>query len=68
MVRLFISVGRLQNVRPGDLLGAIAGETGLEGKAIGNIDVHDRFSFCRYPGGGRGEGFGGDEIQTDQRS
>ncbi|MFH1259791.1 MAG: DEAD/DEAH box helicase [Elusimicrobiota bacterium] len=49
MVRLFISVGRLQNVRPGDILGAIAGETGLEGKAIGHIDVHDKFSFVDIP-------------------
>jgi ATP-dependent RNA helicase DeaD len=49
MARLFMSVGRSQNIRPGDILGAVAGETGLEGKLIGSIDVHDRFSFVEVP-------------------
>jgi ATP-dependent RNA helicase DeaD len=45
MVRLFLSVGRQQNVRPGDLLGAVAGESGINGDMIGDIDIYDAFSF-----------------------
>jgi hypothetical protein len=39
--RLFFNVGKRDNVRPGDLLGAIAGESGLPGDKIGNIDVFE---------------------------
>lgn len=49
MVRLFINVGRKQNIRPGDILGAIAGETGIKGDLIGDIDVHETFSFVEVP-------------------
>jgi ATP-dependent RNA helicase DeaD len=45
MVRLFIDVGRMSNVRPGDIVGAIANEGGVPGSAIGAIDIYDRFSF-----------------------
>ncbi|MFH1367497.1 MAG: DEAD/DEAH box helicase [Elusimicrobiota bacterium] len=45
MVRIFINVGRAQNIGPGDIVGAIAGEVGVPGKSIGKIDMHDRFSF-----------------------
>ncbi|MDE7062982.1 MAG: DEAD/DEAH box helicase, partial [Lachnospiraceae bacterium] len=31
MVRLFVNIGRKQNVKPGDILGAIAGESGMPG-------------------------------------
>lgn len=33
MVRLFINIGKKQNVRPGDVLGAIAGESRYAWKA-----------------------------------
>lgn len=39
--RLFFNVGKRDNVRPGDLLGAIAGESGLPGDKIGSIDVFE---------------------------
>jgi len=45
MVRLFVDAGRQAGVRPGDLVGAIAGEAGIPGHAIGAIDLHDRFAF-----------------------
>lgn len=48
-VRLFINVGRKDKVRPGDILGAIAGETGLPGKIIGSIDMYDKFTFVNVP-------------------
>ena len=49
MVRLFINVGRQQRVRPGDILGAIAGETGIPGKLIGTIDMYDKYTFVEVP-------------------
>jgi ATP-dependent RNA helicase DeaD len=46
---LFINVGKSQNVRPGDIVGAIAGETGLKGSSIGQIDIFDRYTFVNVP-------------------
>jgi ATP-dependent RNA helicase DeaD len=48
-VRLFLNVGKKDNVRPGDILGAIAGESGINGKKIGEIDIYDRFTFVNVP-------------------
>jgi ATP-dependent RNA helicase DeaD len=49
MVRLFIDAGREAGVRPADIVGAIAGETGIPGQAIGAIDLYDRFTFVEIP-------------------
>jgi ATP-dependent RNA helicase DeaD len=51
MVRLFINIGKNQGVRPGDIVGAIAGETSLSGKCIGSISTHDKYSFVDIPKG-----------------
>lgn len=45
MTRLFLNVGRNQRVAARDILGSIAGETGVKGQHIGNIDVYDKYSF-----------------------
>jgi ATP-dependent RNA helicase DeaD len=39
MVRLMMNVGREQGIKPGDVVGAIAGEAGIPGRAIGAIDI-----------------------------
>ncbi|MCK4260186.1 MAG: DEAD/DEAH box helicase [Halanaerobiales bacterium] len=49
MVRLFINVGRKQKVQARDIVGAIAGETGLSGKLIGSIDVYEKYTFVEVP-------------------
>lgn len=49
MVRLFVNIGRRQNVKPGDILGAIAGESGMPGRLIGAIDVFDKYTFVEVP-------------------
>jgi ATP-dependent RNA helicase DeaD len=49
MVRLFIGAGRRQNVRPQDLVGAIANEAKLRGQDIGAIDIYDDASFVEVP-------------------
>lgn len=51
MVRLFINIGKKQRVRPGDILGAIAGESGMDGKLIGTIDMYDKYTFVEVPRG-----------------
>ena len=49
MVRLFINVGKKQRVQAKDILGAIAGEAGIQGKTIGTIDIYDKFTFVEVP-------------------
>ena len=49
MTRLFIGAGRAAGVRPKDLVGAIAGESGLAGREIGAIEIADRFSLVEVP-------------------
>ncbi len=49
MVRLFINIGKKQNARPGDILGAIAGESGMPGKLVGSIDMYDKYTFVEVP-------------------
>ncbi len=49
MVRLFIAAGHSAGVRPRDIVGAIANEAGVPGKAIGSIDIYDRFTFVELP-------------------
>jgi ATP-dependent RNA helicase DeaD len=49
MVRLFINTGKKDNVRAGDFVGAIAGETGISGNMVGNIKILEAFSFVEVP-------------------
>ena len=49
--RLWVSAGRDGGVRPGDLVGAIAGETSLSGRDIGAIKITPKFSLVDVPEG-----------------
>lgn len=49
MVRLFVNIGKKQNVKPGDILGAVAGESGMPGKLVGSIDMYDKYTFVEVP-------------------
>ncbi|WP_329110392.1 DEAD/DEAH box helicase [Micromonospora sp. NBC_01699] len=49
MTCLFIGVGRRSGIRPQDLVGAITGETGVNGREIGSIEIADRFSLVEVP-------------------
>ncbi|MFZ5353406.1 MAG: DEAD/DEAH box helicase [Bacillota bacterium] len=49
MIRLFMNVGSKDRVRPGDIVGSIAGETGISGKLIGSIDIYDKYTFVEVP-------------------
>jgi ATP-dependent RNA helicase DeaD len=47
--RIFIGLGRKAGVRPSDLVGAIANEAGIDSRAIGAIEITDRFSLVEVP-------------------
>jgi ATP-dependent RNA helicase DeaD len=49
MVRVFIGAGLRGGIRPGDLVGAIGGESGLESRYIGAIEINDNFSLVEVP-------------------
>ncbi|NOZ73435.1 MAG: DEAD/DEAH box helicase [Chloroflexi bacterium] len=44
-VRLVMDAGYDIGVRPKDIVGAIANEANIPGRAVGNIDIRDRFTF-----------------------
>jgi ATP-dependent RNA helicase DeaD len=44
-VRLFVNIGRKDKIRPADIVGAIAGGSGLPGSIVGVIDIYDTYSF-----------------------
>lgn len=43
--RLYVGVGSRDDVRPGDLVGALAGEANIRGSQIGKIEIRDSFSI-----------------------
>ncbi len=49
-VSLFIGAGRDAGIRPADLFGAITNEAKLPSRAIGAIEIADRFSLVEVPG------------------
>jgi ATP-dependent RNA helicase DeaD len=49
MTRIFVGLGRQEGLRPGDLVGAIANEAGVEGRSIGSIDILDHTAFVEVP-------------------
>lgn len=49
MARLYIDIGRNDGVRPADIVGAIANEANIPGRAIGAIELFEHFSFVEVP-------------------
>lgn len=47
--KIYVGGGRKLKIRPGDIVGAIANETGLDGSRIGTINVWDRHSIVEVP-------------------
>jgi ATP-dependent RNA helicase DeaD len=45
MVRLWMNLGKTHGVHPSDIVGAIAGEVGIPGKAIGEIDIRKDHTY-----------------------
>jgi ATP-dependent RNA helicase DeaD len=46
-----VEVGLMHGVKPGNIVGAIANEAGLDGKHIGRVDIRDDHSFVDLPEG-----------------
>jgi ATP-dependent RNA helicase DeaD len=51
MTRYRIEVGRRDGVKPGNIVGAIANEAGIEGKSIGPIQIYGGHSTIDLPSG-----------------
>jgi ATP-dependent RNA helicase DeaD len=51
MERFRIELGWRDRVKPGNIVGAIANETGLNGKSIGRIQIFDTHSMVDLPQG-----------------
>jgi ATP-dependent RNA helicase DeaD len=49
VARLYVGAGRRDGLRPADLVGAIVNETGVTPRAIGSIDIADKFSLVEMP-------------------
>lgn len=49
MVRFRITLGKNQQIRPKDIVGAFAGECDIPGSAIGRIDLYGSYSFVEVP-------------------
>jgi len=47
--RLFINIGKNQNVSTGDLIREIVKRSGIDGKSIGKIDIFSTYSFFEIP-------------------
>ena len=51
MERYRLEVGHKHEVKPGNIVGAIANEAGLDSKHIGRIEIHDNYSVIDLPSG-----------------
>ncbi len=51
MERFRLEVGHTHNVKPGNIVGAIANEAGIESKYIGRINIFDDYSLIDLPEG-----------------
>lgn len=49
--RYYLGVGRIDHISPRDIVGAIAGESGISSAEIGRIKLFDRFSTVELPEG-----------------
>ena len=45
MSTLLIDGGKKQKIRPGDILGALTGDNGIEGKQVGKIHIFDNWAY-----------------------
>ena len=51
MVRYRLEVGHIHEVKPGNIVGAIANEAGLDSQYIGQINIYDDYSVIDLPDG-----------------
>ena len=49
LARYRLSVGQRNGVKPGNIVGAIANEAGLDARFIGRVEIHDDYSLVDLP-------------------
>lgn len=49
MTRLVINIGKQEKISPSNIVGAIAGESGIPGSVLGQIDIFDRYTNVDVP-------------------
>ena len=49
MSRLIINVGKRDNIRSNNIVGAVAGESGIPGGMIGEISIYGNYTFFEVP-------------------
>ena len=49
MVRFFINIGSENKIQPKHIIESLVASSGLPGKLVGSIDIHDRYSFVEVP-------------------
>ena len=49
VAKIYVGAGRKLKIRPGDIVGAIAGEAGLSIEQIGSVTIGDRHSIVEVP-------------------
>ncbi len=49
MARMFINVGRMDRIQPGNIVSSIATRAGIPGKVIGSIEIYDKCTFVEVP-------------------
>lgn len=48
-IRLFMTIGKKDKIKVGDIVKSISVEAGIPGRKIGNIAIYDKFSFVEIP-------------------
>lgn len=49
MVRFFINIGSENKIQPKHIIESLVATSGVPGKLVGSIDIHDRYSFVEVP-------------------
>jgi ATP-dependent RNA helicase DeaD len=49
MTKLHLNAGKKEQIRVKDIVGAVAGETGIPGSALGTITILEHFSYLEVP-------------------
>jgi len=49
MVEVFINLGKMDQIKAKDIIGSIAGNTGISGEEIGKINLLEKYSFAEIP-------------------
>lgn len=49
MVRMFVNIGFNEKISPSNIVGAIAGETGIPGNVLGQIQIENKHTYVDVP-------------------